>query len=306
MSMRLFLLATCSIAVVSAAFPAAAQDTVVAVPETAPAQTTAVAPVEEPVVSVIDSDEMPPPMTASEQTVPPDPAVLEQNAEQPVVQDPATAVPVTPETQAQQPAGNPETAPATQADAPANADGSATPPADGTQTPAQAAPLEGIANMLSMQNWSTPVEKEMAEQLNYAKPVVDMATMPSLFLTIPESDLILDARLGLNTRPVDDPGAPVANLPPGATELPTSALSVDAPREIKLSGLLYKSKSDWIIWLNGKQITPKSLPTEIYDIKVYKNYIELEWFDGNTNQIFPIRLRPHQRFNLDARMFLPG
>ncbi len=303
MSIRLFLLATCFIAAVSAISPAIAQDTVSAVPEAVPAETPAVAPVEEPVVSVIDSDEMPPPMTASEETVPPDPAVINENAEQPVVSDPATAIPVAPET-TEQTAATTEASPAT--DAPVNADGSVSPPADAAQTPAHAAPLEGIAGMLSMQNWSTPVEKEMAEQLNYAKPVVDIATKPSLFLTIPESDLILDARLGLNTRPIDEPGAPGADLPPGAVELPTSALSVDAPREIKLSGLLYKSKSDWIIWLNGKRITPKSLPTEVYDIKVYKNYIELEWFDGNTNQIFPIRLRPHQRFNLDARMFLPG
>jgi hypothetical protein len=32
----------------------------------------------------------------------------------------------------------------------------------------------------------------------------------------------------------------------------------------------------------------------------------MKWFDEYTNQVFPIRLRPHQRFNIDARMFLPG
>lgn len=299
-SVRYLLLAACSVLAVGAGvLPVFAQDDVSAVPGAQPVEASPPVPDEEPVVSVIDTADMPPPMTASEETVPPDPAVLERNAEPPLADEGASA-PVSPGIASQPSAVAPD-APAP-AEAPVNT-GNATAPSEEQRA---VAPLEGIADLLSMQNWSTPVEKEMAEQLNYARPAVDINTMPSLFLTIPESDLILDARRGLNTRPVEEPGAPAAEVPPGMEELTTSALSVDAPREIRLSGLIYKSKSDWIIWLNGKRITPKSLPTEVYDLKVYKNYIELEWFDGNTNQIFPIRLRPHQRFNLDARMFLPG
>jgi hypothetical protein len=77
-------------------------------------------------------------------------------------------------------------------------------------------------------------------------------------------------------------------------------------REIRLAGIVYHGAKDWVIWLNEQRVTPDALPPEILDMKVYKGYIELKWFDDWTNQIYPIRLRPHQRFNIDARMFLPG
>ncbi|MBX2835086.1 MAG: hypothetical protein KTR28_08970 [Micavibrio sp.] len=77
-------------------------------------------------------------------------------------------------------------------------------------------------------------------------------------------------------------------------------------RDIKLGGIVYHGKDDWTIWLNSKRVTPKALPTEVHDLRVHSEYIEMKWFDEYTNQIFPIRLRPHQRFNIDSRMFLPG
>ncbi|MGQ0527284.1 MAG: hypothetical protein ACT4OY_04545 [Alphaproteobacteria bacterium] len=77
-------------------------------------------------------------------------------------------------------------------------------------------------------------------------------------------------------------------------------------REIKLGGLVYRSPKNWTIWLNGERVSPDALPKEALDLKVMKNYIEIKWFDDYTNQIFPLRLRPHQRFNIDTRIFLPG
>lgn len=77
-------------------------------------------------------------------------------------------------------------------------------------------------------------------------------------------------------------------------------------REISLSGILYTSKKDWTIWLNGQRVTPNSKPEEVVGIKVFKDYIELKWFDKKSLQIYPIRLRSHQRFNLDNNLFLPG
>ncbi|MCC6598183.1 MAG: hypothetical protein IT559_05300 [Alphaproteobacteria bacterium] len=77
-------------------------------------------------------------------------------------------------------------------------------------------------------------------------------------------------------------------------------------REIRLSGIVYKGSADWAIWLNNKRVTPDALPSEVLDLKVYKNYVEMKWFDEYTNQILPLRLRPHQRFNIDSRIFLPG
>lgn len=135
----------------------------------------------------------------------------------------------------------------------------------------------------------TPVEKEINEQLAYLRPTINIDTMPSLFFSIWEHDLVRDARRGLNTRDNSDDGVDVVS-----------------PRDISLGGIVYAGKGDWTIWLNNVRISPNRIPTEVMDLKVFRDYIELEWFDATTNQIFPIRLRPHQRFNLDSRIFLPG
>jgi hypothetical protein len=122
---------------------------------------------------------------------------------------------------------------------------------------------------------------------------VNVEDMKSLFFTVWEHDLVLDARRGLLTRlPGDDDGV-----------TPTA---ITGPRDIALGGIVYVSRKDWTIWLNNVRVSPSSIPEEILDLKVYKSHIDLEWFDPTTNQVFPIRLRAHQRFNLDTRMFLPG
>jgi hypothetical protein len=77
-------------------------------------------------------------------------------------------------------------------------------------------------------------------------------------------------------------------------------------REISLGGILYKSSNDWAIWINSEKITPKNIPPAIMDISVQQDLIKLKWLDFQTNQIFPVKLRPHQRFNFDTRIFLPG
>ena len=92
----------------------------------------------------------------------------------------------------------------------------------------------------------------------------------------------------------------------GGDDLQGEGAQKTYPREVKLGGILYNGVEDWIIWINQTRITPGAIPSEILDISVYDNYVELKWFDGETNKIYPIRLRPNQRFNIDARMFLPG
>lgn len=77
-------------------------------------------------------------------------------------------------------------------------------------------------------------------------------------------------------------------------------------REIRLAGILYNGPESWTIWLNEKRVTPDALPQEVIDLRVYKEYIEFKWIDDYTNRIYPVRLRPHQRFNMDTRIFLPG
>ena len=77
-------------------------------------------------------------------------------------------------------------------------------------------------------------------------------------------------------------------------------------RFVTLGGIAYQSGKKWTIWLNGQRVTPEALPEEVLDLKVFKSYIEMRWYDQYTKRIMPIRLRANQRFHLDARIFLPG
>ncbi len=128
---------------------------------------------------------------------------------------------------------------------------------------------------------------------------IDVNKIDSLFFSKWEHDLLVDARKGLTTRPVTpgDTGGEVAPAPENA---------VFGPREVMLSGIAYVSSENWTIWVNGMQITPTAIPNTIMDLKVYKDHVDLEWLDEGANKIYPIRLRPYQKFNLDTRMFLPA
>jgi hypothetical protein len=94
--------------------------------------------------------------------------------------------------------------------------------------------------------------------------------------------------------------------PPSGMESEDTLSKGRGVREISLGGIAYKNADQWTVWLNGKRVTPKAIPLEVMDIKVYSEYVELEWLDAYNNLIYPVRLRPHQRFNLDSRIFLPG
>lgn len=131
--------------------------------------------------------------------------------------------------------------------------------------------------------------------------------IPSLVFTFWEYNAIEDARRsrGLTRAPTD--AELTRELNNGVNQL-DNAIPKPPPeeRDITLGGIVYRSGSDWTIWLNGKRVTPKALPEEVLDLSVYKTYIELKWFDAYSNRILPIRLRTHQRFNIDQRIFLPG
>jgi len=180
----------------------------------------------------------------------------------------------------------------------------ATPAAESEQTKTDsavaAAPAEPVIPLPALSE-DDPVEKLLLEQLRLRKPSVDIGKMPSLFLTVWERDLVINARKGQLAR---DPNAPEDVAAATTAEEPLSAF--EGPRDLRLSGIVFRSPGDWVIWLNARRITPRAIPMEIMDLKVYKDYIEVEWFDRGTNQIFPVRLRPQQRFNMDARIFLPG
>ena len=162
-------------------------------------------------------------------------------------------------------------------------------PATATEaTPAEGASVAALPPVASQGAPMSQMEKEINERLTYLKPTVNVSNIPSLFFSVWEHDLVTDARRGLTTR--SDEGGMMAA----------------GPRDVSLGGIVYVSSADWTIWLNNTRITPDAIPGEIMDLKVFKEHIDLEWFDSSTNQIYPIRLRSHQRFNLDTRIFLPG
>lgn len=77
-------------------------------------------------------------------------------------------------------------------------------------------------------------------------------------------------------------------------------------RVLKLAGLLYQAPGQWIIWLNGKRVTPDRLLPEIVDIDVNMSSVYLEWFDIGLNKVISITLRPHQVYDIETGILLPG
>jgi hypothetical protein len=121
----------------------------------------------------------------------------------------------------------------------------------------------------------------------------ELSDMKPTFFTLYQYLLLEEAKQGIMIGHVDLGDEAVEDRPRGI-------------REISLGGIAYNSEDSWTVWLNGKRITPKALPEEVKELKVKKDHIEIRWYDAFSDQIFPIRLRPHQRFNLDGRIFLPG
>lgn len=147
------------------------------------------------------------------------------------------------------------------------------------------------------QDGTVPQDQGAGVETFFREPSVVLDAMRSLFFTDSELQLLQEARLfGLNARAPDaselnrDSDAPV---PPGM-------------REVSLSGITYNSSKEWTLWLNGQRVRPNAIPSEVLDLEVYPTYVNLRWYDAYTRQVFPIRLHPHQRFNLDTRIFLPG
>jgi hypothetical protein len=143
------------------------------------------------------------------------------------------------------------------------------------------------------------IEQEIKKKKG--KDIYERSSVPSLVFTPSQYALLREARIGFNTRiptlqelaKIGDPNDP--NYRP-----PVSL------RDIKLGGISFNTPDDWTIWLNNSRVTPDALPSEAIDLRVYKDFIEVKWFDVITNQIYPIRLRINQKFNIDSRIFLPG
>ena len=151
-------------------------------------------------------------------------------------------------------------------------------------------------------NTSKEKLKKAKEMLRGKATKIPMSVdqMPSLFFTHYQYKAIEQAKnkRGFVKPPTEEELAAINN---------GENLQLDPEsRYIKLGGIVYKDKDDWTIWLNGKRVTPDAVPTQVLDLVVYQNYIEVQWMDETTNQIFPLRMKAHQRFNMDMRIFLPG
>lgn len=173
-------------------------------------------------------------------------------------------------------------------------------PAELTQEPVPGGPAQADAKLAA----ATALENAPASQsllaISNAKAFVRDATLTpesvdTLFFTAWQHALLNEAKEGFVTAPAEAGAVAgqAAGRDPGI-------------REISLGGIAFSATDRWTVWLNGVRVTPNALPDAIMDIKVSRAYIDLKWFDGYTNKIYPIRLRPQERFNLDSRIFLPG
>jgi len=157
----------------------------------------------------------------------------------------------------------------------------------------------GLAGELSNDTLEKTAQ-EIIDLIVFSDPKIFPFQMKTMFFTDEELELIISY----------ENGATAAN--PDEAEINTAEEQLElyqvgsGIREISLAGILYVSKKDWIIWMNGQKMTPKILAPEIIDIEVQKDFIRVDWYDSQSNQIFPIKLKPHQRFNIDSRIFLPG
>lgn len=155
-----------------------------------------------------------------------------------------------------------------------------------------------FATAVNAQQSERDIAQLLVERAESKEPPTRVDQIPSLMFTADEAALIASVRGGVVARP------------PTQNEVNKSQNEEQqrrrGPRELSLGGIIYKSSSDWAVWINGEKITPKRIPEEILDIRVRKDHIRIRWFDSYTNQIFPIKLKPHQRFNIDTRIFLPG
>lgn len=149
-----------------------------------------------------------------------------------------------------------------------------------------------------------------------ARGTVNFPKIDSLLFTREQMNWIRDFERGVLFPKIEDtpiievapappppPRTELVVVPPPEKIIPPTVLSI---REISLSGITYNGPEKWTIWLNGQRIAPNNIPEEILKLRVNNEFVEIIWHDKQTHKIYPVRLRPNQRFNLDSRVFLPG
>lgn len=84
------------------------------------------------------------------------------------------------------------------------------------------------------------------------------------------------------------------------------AAAIPQRRVIALSGVYQRAPGEWVVWINGKKMTPKDLLPEVMDIRVEGDRVHLKWFDIGLNNVISITLRPHQTYDIVTGVLLPG
>lgn len=180
--------------------------------------------------------------------------------------------------------------------------------------------LNRSRNLLGQENNAEEDDFSLQPELGeLSRGAISLPNPPSLLFYPAQMKLIKDFERGvLFPEPQEKSVVEVQEVPdlkppePKVTTEPAPEQEKFVPptepsiRELYLSGIAYNGPKSWTIWLNGSRVTPATVPEEIFRINVEDEYVELIWHDKQTHNVFPIRLRPNQRFNLDARMFLPG
>jgi hypothetical protein len=177
-----------------------------------------------------------------------------------------------------------------------------------TSDPSQLTPVAvdpTSVNSAAVDNTAVAAAQPVEVSANPVAAELDPNSIPPIVFTYWEHEAINDARNAIGSvRPPTEEELMRDMQSSGLVEDKPKALPQD--REIRLGGIVYINGKEWSIWLNEKRVTPDAIPPEVLDLKVYRGYVEMKWFDEFTNRILPLRLRAHERFNIDTRIFLPG
>ncbi len=184
-----------------------------------------------------------------------------------------------------------------------------TPAPEAQDSQAQAVASPTAPQLTPEQQILAAIEKELKQKL--AQDVYVPPSISSLMFASNQYSLLREARQGFNAR---IPSKEELEAERQAGALATDDVVLDfnnrpvvaSVRELQLGGIVFITPDDWTIWLNKQRITPTTIPPQATDLRVYREFVELSWLDAATNQVFPVRLRPNQRFNLDSKIFLPG
>jgi len=147
------------------------------------------------------------------------------------------------------------------------------------------------------------VDEQIVEIVKLPQPPA--SDLKPMFWNLEELSIINQIKRGvIQVVPIDE-SALMGTLVDDVKPEVAAPVMYMVPRDLRLSGMVYNTDDDWSLWINGVKVTPDKPMKEIHQLNVYSDYIELKWFDATTNKIYPVRMRPNQRFNIDTGRFLP-